>query len=173
MSGSVKSIRHHQSLPGRDEDSAHAQYLRLAETATQGLAGDLDLNSNNIDGVDTLTVASIYSASGLTIDAGFMSLDVNGALAVDVGILEFDGAFELLGELEITTCDDPPLSLIMTALSGESTEGFMWFEGEECIVASADAPLWCCSASGSYNLDGGILVKVGGTKKYIKYFSAV
>jgi hypothetical protein len=37
----VKAIRHHSVLPGRGEDDAHTQYLRLTETAQQTMNGDL------------------------------------------------------------------------------------------------------------------------------------
>ncbi len=44
----VKAIRHHSVLPGRGENDAHAQYLRLTETAEQTMQGDLNLGSNKL-----------------------------------------------------------------------------------------------------------------------------
>ena len=39
----VKAIRHHSVLPGRGENDAHAQYLRLTETSVQTMQGSLTL----------------------------------------------------------------------------------------------------------------------------------
>ena len=44
----VKAIRHHSVLPGRDENDAHAQYLRLTSTASQTMQGDLNLGSKKL-----------------------------------------------------------------------------------------------------------------------------
>ncbi|MBW8036186.1 MAG: hypothetical protein FVQ79_11285 [Planctomycetes bacterium] len=188
MSGSVKSIRHHNVAAGRDTDDAHAQYLRLAETATQTMAGSLNLNNNNINNVLTLQAKTISSSTNLELLAATMDICVTGLLDIDVGALEvcvlglldIDAGYTNIhgsvyhdGELEITTCDDPPLSLVMTALTGESTEGFMWFEGEECVLAIADAPIWCCGSAGSYSLDGSLMIKVAGSKRYIRYYAAI
>lgn len=69
MSGSVKSIRHHQSQAGRDADDAHEQYLLIADHVDGGGGASVH---DDLTGRDSVTAHEQYL---LVADANIVNWD--------------------------------------------------------------------------------------------------
>ncbi|MBW8036104.1 MAG: hypothetical protein FVQ79_10865 [Planctomycetes bacterium] len=124
MSGSVKSIRHHQSLPGRDEDSAHAQYLRLAEETTQTMQGDLFLSGGKLKATRVEVAGALLCGNELR-SLGSLDLIVGAKQACN-----FD--LHILGSLGTGTSDGGDI-YITGASSCQICDGGKLIVDVECV----------------------------------------